>query len=90
MASRILGEVRRGVGAYFPRFWRVGSGPRGGKSIGHSDESVSGSGEAITAYLRLDQIADVADGALECLDGSGFGFAQVRIDLGEACSIVLS
>src|SRR3954453_13416484 len=53
------------------------------ESIGHSDESISGSGEVVTAVLGLDQIANVADGLPERIERSGLSFAQVRFDLGE-------
>ena len=33
--------------------------------------------------MRLKQIADVAERSPERIDSSGFGFAQVRLDLGK-------
>src|SRR3954462_13223345 len=56
---------------------------RSGYSVGHLTGRLSCSLEVVPAFLWLEEIADVAEGSPERLDGSGFGLAQVGLDLGE-------
>jgi hypothetical protein len=41
----------------------------------------------VPAFVWLEQVAAVAERSPEPIDSSGFSLAQVRLDLGKACSM---
>jgi hypothetical protein len=53
------------------------------QSVGRLNGRISGSPEEVPAFVWLEQIAYVAEGAPERVKGAGFGFAPVRFDLGK-------
>ena len=51
--------------------------------MGRLHGRISGGLEEVPAFVRLKQIADVAERSPERVERSGLGLAQVRLDLGE-------
>jgi hypothetical protein len=57
------------------------SDPAWSQSIVHSGESVSGGIEVVSAFVGLEEVADIADGLRQIVDGSCGAGAQMRLEL---------